>query len=399
MHAVKQKRVLHADSKPTSKNISRQEWLIVAFVLALAAAFRIAYLIQYKAHIPYYFIPIGDSAYYDIWAQRVAKGEGYGQMSFYLAPLYPYVLALIYGVIGHKLVVVYVLQVILGAFNLLLVYMLGRKIFSHWVGVASMVLLLFYAPIAYLESKLLSETIWITLSLLSMLFLLFALEQPSTLIFLAAGFTLGLSAICRPVGLIFIAFVLVWLVFNGYRQVLRVFVPLLMGISIAVLPVTVRNYMVSGEFVPISTNSGMTFWHGNNPDATGICSIPPGLTTSIMDQQREEMAIASKALGRDVTASESSFYWFGRSLNFIRTHPSAYARLLGKKVIWSLHSREAPCNYNVYLERKFVPVLRVLFMPFWVILGFGMLGYVFAHKEGQKKSNLIALYVICVFVS
>lgn len=34
-----------------------------------------------------------------------------------------------------------------------------------------------------------------------------------------------------------------------------------------------------------------------------------------------------------------------------------------------------------------MPVLRVLFMPFWVILGFGVLGYVLAHKEGQKNQT------------
>ncbi|MCL6520103.1 MAG: tetratricopeptide repeat protein [Armatimonadetes bacterium] len=398
MPATKRKKVLHPDSKPAIGKLSRQEWLVITLVLVVAVTFRIIYLIQYKAHIPYYSVLVGDSSYYDSWAQRITAGKGYGQLPFYLAPLYPYLLAMIYGIAGHKLVVVYIFQAILGVFNIMLVYLLGRRLFGHWVGIVSMMLLLFYAPVAYLESKLLSETLGITLSLSSMFLLLLACDQPSPFKFLVVGILLGLSAICRPVMSIFIVFVLVWLYFNKYRNFSRIFIPLLAGISLAMLPVTARNYAVSGEFVPISTNYGMTFWHGNNPEAIGICAIPSGLTTSIMEQQKEEMALATKALGREVTASESSAYWLGRGLSFIREHPVAYICLFGKKVVWSVHNREAPCNYNFYLERKFVPALRALFIPFWAIFGLGVLGYVLSRREGIRESGLLAIYALSVFV-
>ncbi|MDH7481606.1 MAG: glycosyltransferase family 39 protein, partial [Armatimonadota bacterium] len=143
----------------------RFEALVVTALLLIAIIIRVIYILQYKNNTPCYLAPMMDSQYYDLWAQRVARGEGYGAKPFYMAPLYPYVLAGIYKIFGHNYGVVYVIQAVLGIGNLLMVYLIGRRIFGHWAGVVGMVLVMGYGPVMYLESKLLTETLSIAIGL------------------------------------------------------------------------------------------------------------------------------------------------------------------------------------------------------------------------------------------
>ena len=190
--------MLRASVQPASaaQRERRLRMLGVALVLMGAVAIRIVYLLQYRAHAPYYSTPILDSAYYDDWAMRVAQGQGYGPMPFYMAPLYPYVLAAVYTAAGHSLGLVYILQSVLGVANLLLVYVLASRTFGHKSGLIALILMTAYAPLVYLETKLLTETLAITLNLASLLLLMRALRRPTIAWFGLAGVSLGLSALC-----------------------------------------------------------------------------------------------------------------------------------------------------------------------------------------------------------
>ena len=378
--------------------------LAVALTALAGIILRDIYLLQYEQHAAYLYPYVLDSAYYDAWAQRVADGGGYGPKPFYMAPLYPYALASVYKVMGHKPAVVYALQAILGMYSVLLVYLLGRRLFGHISGLAAMGLIVLYAPLMYLESKILTETLAVALNLTSFLLLIRAVERPTASRYLLAGIALGLSAVCRPVALITIAMVVPWLVFgslrrwSGFRS--RSLAPLILGVALAVLPVTARNYFVGKDFAFISTNGGIVFAQGNHQSSQGLFVALPGFSGTVMTQQEEEMAIAAKALGHPVKPSESSSYWFGQGLRFIHEHPGDYLQLLGRKAIWSLHNREAPCNYNVYLERTIIPILRYLPLPFSLLAGLALFGFIRGRREEVKlKCDLLALFILSTFLS
>ena len=380
----------------------RREILSVALVLLAATVLRAIYLWQYREHIPYYSHLVLDSAYYDAWAQRVAHGVGYGPMPFYMAPLYPYVLAAIYAISGHNLPLVYVLQAALGVCNLFLVYLLGRRLFGHWSGLAAMVFVLLYAPLMYLESKILTETLAVALNLGSILLLMRALDRPTLFRYLSAGIALGLSAVCRPTALLTVALILVWFLFGarsprrsgaGFRHLGM----LILGIMLAILPVTARNYLVGRDFALITTNFGIVFAQGSYPSSDGTSTALPDFSGLLASQQEEEMSIAQKALGHPVKPSESSAYWLKRGFGFIREHPGRYTQLLGRKLIWTLHNREAPCNYNVYLERRLVPVLRYLPLPYALLAGLALFGFV-CGRRAARESDVLALYILSILL-
>lgn len=376
--------------------------LSVALVILAAILVRDLYFLQYRNNVPYYSVLIVDSAYYNSWAERVVSGAGYGPMPFYLAPLYPYFVALIYAIAGHSVTVVYLIQMLLGVSNGLMVYLLGRRLFGHWAGVAGMGMVFLYGPLMYLESKLLSETLSVSLNLASLLLLARALDRPSWGRLLLAGIVLGAAVICRPVMLIFTVLLSVYLLSasaeTGKKIAGKQLALLWMGVLLVILPVTARNWYVGKDFALISTNSGLTFAHGNHPGSRGLTTSLPGFTGSIMTQQQEEMALAEQALEHPVKPSESSDYWFGQGMRFIRENPGEYARLMGKKLLWTLHTREAPCNYNFYLEQRLTGVLRFFALPFPMILGLGIFGYV-AGRGRSRLADIVMLYSASVLLS
>ena len=371
--------------------------VLAVFLLILAAAIiRNVYLLQYEVRVPYYRIPIIDSAYYDAWAVRVAQGHGYGPMPFYMAPLYPYVLALIYKFFGHNFTIVYFFQELLGVLNVFLVYLIGRRLFGHVVGLIAGLIITLYAPVVYLESKLLTETLAITLSLGSLLMLVRAMDRPTIIRFLSTGIMLGLSAVCRPAALLTAILMILWLLWRKPVKG-RMVAILAAGIALAILPVTARNYIVGKDFALMTTNGGICFAQANSPASTGVSTSLGGFSSALETQQQEEMAYASRELGHSVTASESAAFWFKLGLGYAKGQPAKFGMLLLRKLAWSLHNREPGCSYSVRFEQTLVPALRRLFMPFSLLAGLGLFG--FMRSRRREEAELLAIQVISIYLT
>ena len=65
-----------------------------------ALAVRLVHVWQMRA-TPFFSVLLGDSRGYDEWARRIAGGEWLGGEVFYQAPLYPYMLGVIYAAVGR----------------------------------------------------------------------------------------------------------------------------------------------------------------------------------------------------------------------------------------------------------------------------------------------------------
>jgi len=76
-----------------------------AFVFLAALVVRLAHVWQMRAS-PFFSLLMGDSRGYDEWARRIAGGEWLGGEVFYQAPLYPYMLGVIYAAAGRHLLLV-----------------------------------------------------------------------------------------------------------------------------------------------------------------------------------------------------------------------------------------------------------------------------------------------------
>jgi tetratricopeptide (TPR) repeat protein len=380
---------------------ARRQALVVALVLGVAAVLRIAYVLQYLAVTPFADAVISDSAFYDAWARRVLAGEGYGPAPYYMAPLYPYLLAALYAVAGHSLAAVAWIQSALGLVNLWMVYRLGRRLDGHATGLLAMLLAMLYGPLMFLEAKPLTETVAIALALASLTALSGALRRPGVARFAGVGALLGLSCLARPNMLMATAAIGAFL---GVRWLLRRPGPRFahlaaMGVALlaTIAPVTVRNAVVGGDRALITTNAGIVFAQGNHAASDGIATVLPGFTTRIEDQQAEELARAAKALGRPVKPSESSRHWMRQGWRFAAEHPLDFLGLWARKALWTLHAREARDVHNPDYEARHIPMLGLLALPFPLLAGLGLYGFLALRRRGAGPDAWIAaLYVLSI---
>ena len=82
----------------------------LALVLATAAAARLAHLFAVR-DAPFVAQLALDSQEYDRWARGIAAGDWLGSAPFFQAPLYPYLVAAVYAVVGRSLDAIYLLQI------------------------------------------------------------------------------------------------------------------------------------------------------------------------------------------------------------------------------------------------------------------------------------------------
>jgi hypothetical protein len=123
------------------------------FVFMFALALRAIHLLQLR-HAPFFRLLMGDALSYDRWAQRIAAGDWLGQDVFYQAPLYPYVLAVLYRIFGHDLTIVRVCQIVLGSAACGLMTLAGARLFGRRAGLIAGLLLALCGPAIFFDGLL-----------------------------------------------------------------------------------------------------------------------------------------------------------------------------------------------------------------------------------------------------
>ncbi|MEA2693346.1 MAG: hypothetical protein QOJ16_2733, partial [Acidobacteriota bacterium] len=79
-------------------------------LLALALVLRLGHWWAVRK-APFFGQLVMDSQEYDRWARQIAAGDWLGSEVFFQAPLYPYLLGVVYRLAGHRLDAVYLLQI------------------------------------------------------------------------------------------------------------------------------------------------------------------------------------------------------------------------------------------------------------------------------------------------
>lgn len=132
--------------------------LIAAVIFSLALVVRLVHVWQIHA-APFFSVLMGDSRGYDEWAQRIAGGDWLGYEVFYQAPLYPYLLGVIYAIAGRSLLLVRIVQAVIGSASCVLLALAGARLFSRRAGIAAGLMLALYAPAIFFDGLLQKSTL------------------------------------------------------------------------------------------------------------------------------------------------------------------------------------------------------------------------------------------------
>ena len=144
---------------------------------------------------------------------------------------------------------------------------------------------------------------------------------------------------------------------------------LVVGVVLAVVPATVRNYVAARDFVLVSSNAAINLYIGNNADADGV-------TARVPDVQQLTGTDASRGwswfnygtivrsveaeLGRPLKHSEVSSYFVRKALAYFRDHPGRCLQLAGKRALLFWGPAEVSNNKVIHYERRNSAILRYL---------------------------------------
>lgn len=208
-------------------------------------------------------------------AKNILAGNGFattagGFHRAWYAPLYPLLLTAPFGLTNHPFIITLIAQALLVAGMILISYRLtllatGRP----RAGLFAAALVAFDPFLFYFSLLLLTEILF---TLLGLLFLWLLVEHAPAAkrdsFFLGAGFILGLAALTRPVILAYYWVAALGLIVYGPRPPARqAWRAILVGLACAavMLPWVVRNHNLFHKFVPVTLQSGMALYAGNNP--------------------------------------------------------------------------------------------------------------------------------------
>src|SRR5438477_10065316 len=96
-------------------------------------------------------------------------------------------------------------------------------------------------------------------------------------------------------------------------------------------PCWAHNYFIAHDPVILSAHSGINFWIGNNPRATGYPRFPPRLRASQAAMLQDSITAAESAAGRPLKRGEVSQFWSAKARDYIRNNSGEWLRLLGIK--------------------------------------------------------------------
>lgn len=374
----------------------------VVLVLAVALGWRLLYWLLYRS-TPFYTSPIVDASFFHIWAQSIVQGQDFQPDVFFKPPLYPYVLAFLYRLIGTSLPVVFLLQTLLGTASCLLILLIGRLVFPARIASAGALIAASLPLLPFFEFQLLAETLTTFLSFLAIWQVLLADRDrtgPRRRLLLGAGLALGIAALGRPNLLVLPPILAVWVWRAPHAEksprhhdpTWQAALMLLVGTILALAPVTLRNARVGGTLVPVCANFGVNLWTGHHEGADGTSAVPVGVRWDDL-QLRCQQAGAGSAVA-------SSRFLSAEAMRYILDHPGRALAITVKKFAVMLSASEVRNNIGAAFLAQYegVFMLRRWWPGFWLVGPFALVG-LWGARRWVRPGQVLWLYLAALFLS
>jgi Flp pilus assembly protein TadD len=168
----------------------------------------------------------------------------------------------------------------------------------------------------------------------------------------------------------------------------------------AALPVglvTIRNLAVGNDFVLVSSNGGVNFYIGNNPDHEKTMAIRPGTDW-------DDLVARPLKKNPEAKPSERSAFFYARSLDYIRSQPLDWIRLTLGKSLTYVTSVEGRRNHDMYFMRRYSTLFSALLIragpfafPLGVILPLAVIGVL--RRPRGRDTALLLVYLAAMFAA
>lgn len=376
---------------------SKLLWSAIVFVLALTLRL---WFLHDLSQTPYGERLMIDAAAYDRHAAQIAEGNWAGDQVFYQSPLYPYFLGTLYTIFGRDFTAVRAAQCVLGSATCVLLFLLARRLFGAREGVISGLLAATYSTFIFQDNMLLKSVVIMFFVSLALLVLSRTHRPFTTRSLFAGGLLYGIAICGRGNLLLALPFLLAWIAIRervGKPGIIPALV-FLVGVFLAVAPVTIRNRVVGNDWVMTESDAGINLFVGNNPAATGIHTPPDNVRTVPEHEETDAKRLAERQTGRSLRPSEVSAFWVRKAIRFALDNPGREIALIARKFVLAWNWYEVPDNYNQYFFGRFSPLFRGFLPAFQLLAPFAVLGFALSCRR-WRETGAVLIYTFAYLFS
>jgi tetratricopeptide (TPR) repeat protein len=317
------------------------------------------------------------------WMKDIASQETWyrwwgGREIFQQAPLYAYWVAGLLGMSGRSIEFVSLMQLVLGAFQPLVMFALGHRLFNARVGLLAAAMTALYGPFIFHQGVLLRDWLPPLLEPLALVALLRARARARLRDWCLAGALLGVALLAKETLVLFLPLALAWLLLDQRAAMGRAAVSaaaLLMGLFLVLSPLVARNVLVGAPPFAFSNRGAEGIIEGNAADGFPIgLTYPPSMKAILEKSDGRLMAVVRETL---------------------RTYHGDW-RAVGSLELLKLRAvadpLEVPNNSSFYYGREISPLLR-LTLTYGMVFPLGLTGFVLSLRSWRRHLLLI-LYAL-----
>jgi 4-amino-4-deoxy-L-arabinose transferase-like glycosyltransferase len=293
-----------------------------------------------------------DEREYLALGRSVARGDGFtypadepapgtGQR-FGRAPGYPLFLAVLHVTdpVEHAPRRVQIAQAFIGAIGIWLIAAIAGRAAGPRAALIAAAVAALYPPLVAMPAYVFSETLFSTLALAAARALQEVggwgskvgrsrgsnLHPPSSILLVGGALLTAAAVLTRPTMLLFVPLAALWLAWRAGFVRAVMFAAI---VVVCILPWTIRNHQVSGRWIAIASEGGVTFWTGNHPLARG-----DGDLAANPELKRAELAFRQAHPG--LTPEQLEPLYYRDALGWIRTSPGAWLALVTRKAFYTV---------------------------------------------------------------
>jgi 4-amino-4-deoxy-L-arabinose transferase-like glycosyltransferase len=283
--------------RASSNQAFRSPWILG--LLALAILLRLfALMLAWGTE------PIGDPLNYLRLAHSLLAGDGLSLPRTAIGPervstaLFPPGLPLVLAAIGLvaplNAATLFLLNSLIDCTAALLLARLARLLGAPQIAVPAALAYLLWPSIALMSPLAYKEGLVIALLLGTAVCLFEQARRPGLLWALGSGLCAGALLLTQPAlaTLLPILFLAAASAFPGWRRWLQVSLVAAAAALLAMLPWWVRNALVFGQFIPLTTSGGLAFWEGAHPGGGVVWQLPPKAWNQLGELQAMRAATA-----------------------------------------------------------------------------------------------------------
>jgi|GEM_PF-876461 len=375
----------------------RREYLLLGMILLLAFALRLGYVLFLKNHYFFYHAPSSDVLYYQKWAETIASGDWIGKEAFYGMPLYAYFLAVLKRLTLGNDALIRLIHLLLGTLNCALVYFLAKKIFTQGVAYLASFLCATNFILIYYDWLLMPVSLIIFLTLVILLFFVDTEQkQGKPKEWFLVGLLLGLTALGDGKMMLFFLFCLFLLFIDGKRQgparLQKVIIPFALGFTMIITMVALRNKIISGNWILISAQTGLSFYVGNNPHSDGLYYNPEFIRPTHEGQDEDQRHFAEQIAQTELNPQQISTFWRDQAFRFIQNSPNDYLHLLNEKFLLFFKEIDSPDELDLLLQKEWKKALDL--NSFYILCPLAMTGLFCAWRKKQKGIPWLSILIL-----